>query len=158
MLHLLAKWNHSVSKENSPSRKCRQKDLREFFVHSKWEKAHKEAYTGHSTQSSGIVIFGHLSVDDNSRTSGYKWAKISSVLWGKFSQCHRCAFLKHTIIIIVTGSLYLLIPFTYFTHLPTYLLLATHPLTLWQPPVCSLWLRVCFFGLSLFYFVYLFCS
>lgn len=52
-------------------------------------------------------------------TSGYKCAKMSlrlSVLTSTFPQCHRCAFLKQTIIIILTGSLYILIPLVCFAH------------------------------------------
>lgn len=130
MLHLLAKWNQSVSKETRVSRKeilllenaDKKISLRGFFTWSKREKARKEAYAGLSTRSRGIVISGHLSMKDDSMTSGYKCAKLSvclSFLRSKFPQCHRCAFLKQTIIItVITGSSYILISFTYFAHSP----------------------------------------
>lgn len=105
MLHLLAKWNHSVSeKKNSPSRKCRQKDLmpREFFVRSEWEKAHEEAAMGYLTHGSGYRVLDIFSLWRMALTPDYKCAKTSissSVSRSKFPPCHKCAFLKHTNII-----------------------------------------------------------
>lgn len=46
------------------------------------------------------------------------------------------------LIYFITGIWYLLIPFTYFAHPPP--ILPMPPSALWQPPVCSPYLWICF--------------
>ena len=103
-----------------------------FFL--KWSIVDLQCYVSFRCTTLWFSKFICYAMLTTSVTTVHHYTMLLLFHWLYFLCCtfYSCDLFIHPIL----GCLYLPLPFKYFAH--------SSPLHLWQPPVCSLYLRVCF--------------